>query len=77
MSRFPYMEPYASKAHAILRPDVQYIVNDDFSGQYLAVEHLIQRGFRNNYLIIGSTEPDSAEGVHEPDAQGRIPESAG
>ena len=22
MSRFPYMEPYASKAHAILRPDV-------------------------------------------------------
>ena len=63
MSRFPYMEPYASKAHAILRPDVQYIVNDDFSGQYLAVEHLIQRGFRNNYLIIGSTEPDSAEGV--------------
>ena len=42
---------------------VQYIVNDDFSGQYLAVEHLIQRGFRNNYLIIGSTEPDSAEGV--------------
>lgn len=27
------------------------------------MEHLIQRGFRNNYLIIGSTEPDSAEGV--------------
>lgn len=24
---------------------------------------MIQRGFRNNYLIIGSTEPDSAEGV--------------
>ena len=63
MSRFPYMEPYARKAHAILRPDVQYIVNDDFSGQYMAVEHLIQRGFRNNYLIIGTTEPDSAEGV--------------
>lgn len=64
MSRFPYMEPYASKMHAILRTsDVQYIVNDDFAGEYIATEHLLRRGFEHPYLIIGSTDPDSAEGV--------------
>ena len=63
MSRFPYMEPYASKARSVLKTDFNYIVNDDFAGEYMAAEHLIKRGYKNMYLILSIVDPDSAEGM--------------
>lgn len=63
MSRFPYMEPYAGMARAKLAREFNYIVNDDFAGEYLAAEHLIKRGFRNIYLILSRVNPETVEGV--------------
>ena len=63
MSRFPYHEPYISGIDHKIRKSFNYVVNDDFLGEYMAAEHLIQQGYRELFLILGSTDESNAEGI--------------
>lgn len=63
MSRFPYHEPYISRVEHKIRSSFSYIVNDDFLGEYMAAEHLIRQGYRDLYLVLGSTDKSNAEGI--------------
>ena len=63
MSRFPYHEPYTSEVAQNIRNSFNYVVNDDFAGEYMAAEHLIQKGYEELYLILGSTDKNNAEGI--------------
>lgn len=63
MSRFPYHEPYISRVEHKIRSRFSYIVNDDFLGEYMAAAHLIRQGYRDLYLVLGSTDKSNAEGI--------------
>lgn len=63
MSRYPYRGPYKEEAKKTLGEKRNFIVNDDYVGEYLATEHLIQRGFHNIYLITGSSNIRTVEGI--------------
>lgn len=63
MSRFPYHEPYISRIEHKIRSSFSYIVNDDFLGEYMAAAHLIRQGYRDLYLVLGSTDKSNAEGI--------------
>lgn len=63
MSRYPYYAPYNDNIKNELGREFDYIVNDDFAGEYMAVEHLISRGFRKIFLIAGDNDPFTAAGV--------------
>ena len=63
MSRYPYYDLYSEYTRNMLGRDFDYIVNDDFTGEYIAAEHLISRGIKKIFLIAGDNEPDTASGV--------------
>ncbi len=63
MSRFPYHEPYISRVEHKIRSSFSYIVNDEFLGEYMAAAHLIRQGYRDLYLVLGSTDKNNAEGI--------------
>lgn len=59
ISRYPYLDKKAGGGEDA----PAYVLNDDFSGQYLAIQHLIDRGFRRIILIIDSDDDSTGRGI--------------
>ncbi|MDR1505753.1 MAG: LacI family transcriptional regulator [Treponema sp.] len=59
MSRSPYL---VSEYTNMDRRRFSFVVNDDRYGEYLATRHLVERGYRNIYLLVGNDDPKTVEG---------------
>lgn len=63
MSRFPYRDISSNGSGFHANNNLNYIVNDDYIGEYMAAEHLIHRGYECICLILGSVDATTAEGT--------------
>ncbi len=59
ISRYPYWKSMRESQI----PNLSYVLNDDYMGQYLATIHLIERGFKNLVLVIDSVESPHVRGI--------------
>lgn len=59
ISRYPYRETMQESQV----PNLSYVLNDDYLGQYLATTHLIERGFRNLVLVIDAAGSKNVHGT--------------
>lgn len=59
ISRYPYRKSMRESQ----APNLSYVLNDDYMGQYLATAHLIERGFKNLVLVIDSVESQTVRGI--------------
>lgn len=59
MSRYPYRAHNDAEHFLGDAEQNSYIVNDDFEGQRLATQYLIQRGFQKVFLLLDAVDPKS------------------
>lgn len=59
ISRYPYRKSMPESQ----RPNLSYVLNDDYMGQYLATTHLIEKGYKNLALIIDSANSKNVRGI--------------
>lgn len=59
ISRYPYRKTMRESE----RPNLGYVLNDDYLGQYLATTHLIDRGFKKLALVIDSANSKNVRGI--------------
>jgi len=64
LSRFPYREYSGyNKNNIPVWEQQSYILSDDFEGQRIATEHLIDKGLRDIYLCLDTNSLDTVRGV--------------
>ena len=59
MSRSPYL---VSTVPGLDHKAINFVVNDDRYGEYLAARHLIEQGHKNIYLLVGNDNYNTIEG---------------
>lgn len=63
LSRYPFFEGISYPAHAIPNKEFNYVLSNDFKGQYLATNHLLSCQLQEVYLILGEASNKVVAGM--------------
>lgn len=63
LSRFPFLSDFSYNSDTIPEVDFNYVLSDDYKGQYLATKHLLECGIQDIYLILSQACCEKVSGM--------------